>query len=279
MAIEVSNLVVRYGGSVAVDGLTLSIPKGANFGLLGPNGAGKSSTIRCIAGVQAPASGTISVGGHDVAKDPAAVRRLLGVVPQGLAIYESLSAVENLRIFGGLQGLTGTTLANRVAWGLDLAQLDAHASRKAGELSGGMKRRLNIACSLLHDPQVLIFDEPTAGVDPQSRNHIFDTIRRLHQEGRTVVYTTHYMEEVEALCERVAVVDHGKLVACDSLAALLRRAAPTSFRLRPTVPTTAEEMRQRLDAAGFGSVDLEAEGQSLEAVFLELTGRALRDAS
>lgn len=166
-----------------------------------------------------------------------------------------------------------------MAWGLDLAQLDAHGSRKAGELSGGMKRRLNIACSLLHDPQVLIFDEPTAGVDPQSRNHIFDTIRRLHQEGRTVVYTTHYMEEVEALCEHVAVVDHGKLVACDSLAALLRRAAPTSFRLRPTVPTTAEEMRQRLDAAGFGSVGLEAEGQSLEAVFLELTGRALRDAS
>ena len=142
-----------------------------------------------------------------------------------------------------------------------------------------MKRRLNIACSLLHDPKVLIFDEPTTGVDPQSRNHIFDTVRALHREGRTVVYTTHYMEEVEALCDRVAIVDHGRVVAADTLEALLGRSAPTSFRVRPAEPTTLVEMRQRLAAAGFSTDGLEAEGQSLEAVFLELTGRALRDAS
>ncbi len=279
MAVEVQNLVVRYGDAVAVDGLNLSIPAGSSFGLLGPNGAGKSSTIRCIATVQVPSAGTIEVGGHNVATNPAAVRGLLGVVPQGLALYDGLTVAQNLRVFGGLQGLDGAALAGRVAWGLELSQLGGHATKRAGELSGGMKRRLNIACALLHDPKVLIFDEPTTGVDPQSRNHIFDTVRSLHREGRTVIYTTHYMEEVEALCDRVAIVDHGKVVASDTLAALLKRAAPTSFRLRPAVPTSAEEMRQRLDAAGFGGIGLEAEGQSLEAVFLELTGRALRDAS
>jgi ABC-2 type transport system ATP-binding protein len=194
-------------------------------------------------------------------------------------VYDGLTVTQNLRIFGGLYGLDGARLAERVRWGLDLAQLGGHAEKAAGALSGGMKRRLNIACALLHDPRVLIFDEPTTGVDPQSRNHIFDTVRALHAEGRTVVYTTHYMEEVEALCDRVAIVDHGRVVACDTLQALLQRSAPTSFRLRPSTPSSLEEMRQRLAAAGFPADGVEAEGQSLEAVFLEVTGRALRDAS
>jgi ABC-2 type transport system ATP-binding protein len=278
MSIEIRDLVVRYAGHTAVDGLSLSVPEGSCFGLLGPNGAGKSSTIRCIATVQAATSGMITVGGHDVAKAPDAVRALLGVVPQGLAVYDGLSVAQNLRIFGGLYGLPSSLLSQRIAWGLELSQLGPHRDKKAGELSGGMKRRLNIAAALLHDPKILIFDEPTTGVDPQSRNHIFETIRALHREGRTVVYTTHYMEEVEALCERVAIVDAGRVVACDTLDALLRRATPTAFRVRPAAPIDAASLRARLAAAGLDG-EVEAEGQTLEAVFLEVTGRALRDAS
>jgi ABC-2 type transport system ATP-binding protein len=279
MSIEIHELHVRYGAQQAVRGLSLSVPEGSMFGLLGPNGAGKSSTIRCIATTQAPSSGRILVGGHDIATHGAKVRELLGVVPQGLAVYDGLPVEQNLRIFGGLYGLAAAKLKERVEWGLELAQLGSHRSKKAAELSGGMKRRLNIAAALLHDPRILIFDEPTAGVDPQSRNHIFDTIRRLHSEGRTIVYTTHYMEEVEALCDRVAIVDHGALVVCDSLATLLSRARPTSFRLRMRGPGEVASLRAQLAAAGIELESLEGEGQSLESVFLELTGRALRDAS
>ena len=276
MAIEITDLHVRYGSQTAVTGLSLHIPEGTMFGLLGPNGAGKSSTIRCVATTQTPTSGTIRVGGHDTVRATAEVRRLLGVVPQGLALYDGLSVAENLRIFGGLYGLSGNTLGQRVDWGLELSQLGPHRGKRAGELSGGMKRRLNIAAALLHDPKILIFDEPTTGVDPQSRNHIFDTIRQLHSEGRTVVYTTHYMEEVEALCDHVAIVDQGRLVAMDALPALLARATPTGARVRLGHGVTVDAVRARLEGLG---LEVEAEGRSLEQVFLELTGRALRDSS
>lgn len=271
MSIEIEGLRVQYGSQVAVDGLTLSVPAGCLFGLLGPNGAGKSSTIACIATTRTPTAGRVTVGGHDVLRAPHEVRRVLGVVPQGLALYESLSVAENLRIFGGLQGLSGGDLTRRVEWGLELSQLGGHRDKRAGVLSGGMKRRLNIAAALLHDPKILVFDEPTTGVDPQSRNHIFETIRRLHADGRTVVYTTHYMEEVEALCERVAIVDHGRLVACDTLSALMGRAEPTALRVK--APDLAA-LQARLAAEG---IEVEPEGRSLEQVFLSLTGHALRD--
>jgi ABC-2 type transport system ATP-binding protein len=275
--IEIEDLRVDYGTQRAVDGLWLRVEEGSMFGLLGPNGAGKSSTIRCIATVQQPTSGTIRVGGHDASKEPEAVRRLLGVVPQGLAIYEALSVRQNLRILGGLQGLSGASLTRRVDWGLELSQLGDHRDKAVGTLSGGMKRRLNLAASLLHDPKVLIFDEPTTGVDPQSRNHIFDTIRALHRDGRTVVYTTHYMEEVEALCDRVAVVDRGRLVACDTLPALLGRAAPSALRVHLLDGEDPVELAARLTASGLGTDRIEPLGQSLENVFLSLTGHALRD--
>lgn len=260
-------------------GLSLTVPTGSCFGLLGPNGAGKSSTIRCIATTQTPTSGTIRVGGHDVAAAPAEVRRLLGVVPQGLALYDSLSVAENLRVFGGLFGLRGAALRGRVDWGLELSQLGAHRDKRVHTLSGGMKRRLNIAASLLHAPKILVFDEPTTGVDPQSRNHIFDMIRALHKEGRTVVYTTHYMEEVEALCDRVAIVDHGRLVVCDTMEALLADAGSREFSVSLSEVTSVADLRARLAAAGVVVESLESKGRSLEAVFLALTGRALRDAS
>ena len=214
----------------------------------------------------------MSVAGADV-------RALLGVVPQGLALYDSLTVRENLRVFGGLYGLAGAALHRRIDWGLELAQLTASRAIRVSALSGGMKRRLNIAVSLLHDPKILIFDEPTTGVDPQSRNHIFDTVRALHKEGRTVVYTTHYMEEVEALCDRVAIMDHGQLVVTDTMAALVGGGASREFRL--SLPTVCEpaELRARLSAAGVDVESLEGKGRSLESVFIELTGRALRDAS
>jgi ABC-2 type transport system ATP-binding protein len=274
MSIEIQNLVVQYGDHRAVSDLSLTIPQGTMFGLLGPNGAGKSSTIRCVATTQAPTSGTIRVGGHDSVEGAKDVRQLLGVVPQGLALYDALSVAKNLQIFGGLYGLSGATLSKRVDWGLELSQLGEHRKKKAGALSGGMKRRLNIAAALLHDPRILIFDEPTTGVDPQSRNHIFETIRHLHAEGRTVVYTTHYMEEVEALCDHVAIVDHGELVACDTLQALLARATPTGARVTLGEGETVASVRARLDG-----LEVEAEGRSLEQVFLELTGHGLRDSS
>lgn len=279
MSIEISDLTIRYGGALAVSGLTLTVPTGACFGLLGPNGAGKSSTIRCVATTQAPTSGRILVGGHDVASDPAAVRRLLGVVPQGLALYENLSVVENLRVFAGLYGLGGPALRSRVDWGLELSQLASHREKRVVTLSGGMKRRLNIAASLLHDPKILVFDEPTAGVDPQSRNHIFDMVRALHKEGRTVVYTTHYMEEVESLCDRVAIMDRGQLIVCDTLEALLADTGSREFSVSLRAVTGVAELRAQLAAAGIGVEALEGRGRSLESVFLSLTGRALRDAS
>ncbi len=277
MSIEIDGLVVRYGSATAVDGLSLVVPEGAIFGLLGPNGAGKSSSIRCVATVQLPTAGHVRVGGIDVVARPEEARRLLGVVPQHLALYETLSVVENLRVFGGCLGLAGGRLRDRVAWGLALAQLEAHADKQVSMLSGGMKRRLNIAASLLHDPRILVFDEPTTGVDPQSRNHIFDTVRALHAEGRTVVYTTHYMEEVEALCRDVAIVDKGRVVACDRLDRLLQGGAPREFVLR-LEGSSPGAVQAALASAGLrGEVD--ARGRSLEDVFLELTGRGLRDVS
>ena len=278
MSIEITNLVVRYGGQAAVDGLSLLVPEGSLFGLLGPNGAGKSSTIRCVATTQTPTSGTISVGGIDALARAAETRSLLGVVPQGIALYEALDVVQNLQLFGGLYGLQGNALSTRVEWGLDLAQLSSHSRKTVSSLSGGMKRRLNIACALLHDPKYLILDEPTTGVDPQSRNHIFETVKKLSSEGRTIVYTTHYMEEVEALCDRVAIMDRGKLVACDSLTSLLSTGEASAYRVELGESMPEDEVRRRLSAAGIPLKAVSGERKSLEDVFLATTGRALRDA-
>ena len=272
--INVNGLVVRFGENLAVNDLNLSIEEGTLYGLLGPNGAGKSTTISCIAGLRRPSAGSISLAGIDVQAQPAAVKRLLGVVPQKLALYRELSVLENLRIFGGLMRLSGRQLSERVAWGLALAQLDDQHQARVETLSGGMQRRLNMACSLLHDPKVIICDEPTAGVDPQSRNHLFETVKALHAEGRTVVYTTHYMEEVETLCERVAIIDRGQVIAEDTLTALLGPTDAREYLLRTSRPLPVDQIS---DMLGEGLIAVEPRGRSLEDVFLDLTGRALRD--
>ncbi|MFT7620986.1 MAG: ABC-2 type transport system ATP-binding protein [Myxococcota bacterium] len=241
--IQVEDLHVRFGEVRAVDGLSLQVEAGAMLGLLGPNGAGKSTTIACMAGLLTPHSGRVTVDGTPVEGNANAVKRKLGIVPQHLALYDDLNVRQNLEIVAGLYGLGGGERRSAVARALALSQLEGRAKVIVGTLSGGMKRRLNLAASLLHSPPILICDEPTTGVDPQSRNHIFDTIRALHQEGLTVIYTTHYMEEVEVLCDQVAIVDHGRVIAHDQLENLV------------------------------------ADGRSLEDVFLDLTGRALRDAT
>jgi ABC-2 type transport system ATP-binding protein len=277
--IRIAGLVVQFGPIRAVDGLELTVPRGRLFGLLGPNGAGKTTTIACIGGLVRPDGGTVEVAGTDVARDPIGVRRQLGIVPQRLALYPTLSVGQNLRIAGGLYGLSGARLADRVRWGLALARLDGRESSAAGVLSGGMQRRLNLACALLHDPPIVLCDEPTTGVDPQSRNHLFESIRALHAEGRTIVYTTHYLEEVEALCEEVAIVDHGRLLTCGPLAELVAAPQSTRFEVALRDPAQAEALAAALGAAGLPVAEVTARKRSLEEVFLEKTGRGLRDAS
>jgi ABC-2 type transport system ATP-binding protein len=276
--IRIEHLHIRFGALRAVEDLSLDVPAGAFFGLLGPNGAGKTTTIRCVAGLVAPDSGRVAVGGVDVGERPAHAQALLGVVPQQLALYDELTVAQNLRVFGGVQGLAGARLSDRVQWGLELAQLGPRADARVGVLSGGMKRRLNLACSLLHDPECIICDEPTTGVDPQSRLHIFETLRRLNREGRTVVYTTHAMDEVEALCDRVAIVDHGRLVTSGSLGELLATHGSPE-RLSVTLGAGAEPaaVGEALRAAGLRVEAVAATPRSLEDVFLERTGHSLRD--
>lgn len=271
--IQVSGLVARYGAAVAVDGLDLQIEEGRFFGLLGPNGAGKSTAIACLAGLHVPSAGTVRVGGFDPVTQRREVLSVLGVVPQQIALYPQLTVLENLRIFGGLADLTGRRLRERVDWGLELAQLQGHRTKRVEALSGGMQRRLNLSVALLHEPRIAVCDEPTAGVDPQSRNHLFETLRTLHRQGMTVLYTTHYIEEVEALCEEVAIMDQGRVVRAGPLEALLTRGGAKHIELKTTMDK--DRVIAVLEAAGIeiGTV----KGHSLEDLLLELTGRRLRE--
>jgi ABC-2 type transport system ATP-binding protein len=215
--IEVEALRKEYGSLVAVDGIGFRAEPGAIFGLLGPNGAGKSTTIGCISGLLQPSAGTIRVLGHDVVRDGIAARRAVGIVPQELALYDDLSARENLRYWGSAWSLRGGELSKRVDEVLELIGLADRSREPVKRLSGGMKRRLNFGCGVVHHPKVLLLDEPTVGVDPQSRVRLLDLVREEARRGTTVLYTTHYMEEAEALCDRLGIVDHGKLIALGTL--------------------------------------------------------------
>jgi len=218
---SVANLRKCYDSLVAVDGVTFEIRQGEVFGLLGPNGAGKTTTISMLSGILAPTSGEVTVAGFDARVPQKAMRMALGVVPQELAIYAKLTGRENLEFFGELYGLHGDLLAKRVDTMLAMVGLTDRAADRASDYSGGMKRRLNLAIGLMHDPKLLLLDEPTVGVDPQSRNHIFEGVRELNRKGLTVLYTSHYMEEVEALCDRVGIMDRGKLIALDTVPKLI----------------------------------------------------------
>jgi ABC-2 type transport system ATP-binding protein len=220
--VVVTDLVKRFGENAAVDGVSFEILEGEVFGLLGPNGAGKTTAISMISCLLTPTEGDASVDGHSVRSDPGKVKAALGVVPQDIALYPTLTALENLRFWGRMYGLAGRLLEERVAEALDLAGLADRAKERIETYSGGMKRRVNIAAGIMHHPRVLIMDEPTVGIDPQSRNHILETVKELNRRGMTVVYTSHYMEEVEFLCDRVGIIDHGKVIALGTIDELKR---------------------------------------------------------
>jgi ABC-2 type transport system ATP-binding protein len=295
--IEVRDLRKSYGSLVAVDGVTFEIRRGETFGLLGPNGAGKTTTIHLILGVLTPDSGSVSVnGGTDPTR--ADIRRQIGFAPQAQALYPELTGEENLAFFARLFGLSGTGLAERVRWALEFAGLTDRRRDAVKNYSGGMQRRLNLAVAVVHDPPVLLLDEPTVGVDPQSRNHIFESIEALKRLGRTIVYTTHYMEEAQRLCDRVAILDRGRVLALDTVDGLIERhgghsvvraeleqapADPSGLpgRLEGTtlVIDTSRPLEEvaRLAQAGITLTALRVDRPNLETVFLELTGRSLRD--
>ncbi|MCC7177487.1 MAG: ABC transporter ATP-binding protein [Acidobacteria bacterium] len=280
--LTLTNVRKRYGSLTAVDGLSLSVRRGEVFGLLGPNGAGKSTTVGLAVGLLEPDEGKVSIEGRG-APTVAGVRARLGVAPQGLAIYDLLSGEENLRFFGQVYGLAGAALDRRVAACLAFVGLADRARDHAGTYSGGMKRRLNLAAALVHDPDLLLLDEPTVGVDPQSRNAIFDNIEALNRDGRTIIYTTHYMEEAERLCDRIAIVDRGRLLALGTLDELL--AAHGGPAMLVVTTTDGERRVQTTDplaelsrlAATTTVRDFHVERPTLEQVFLHLTGQSLRD--
>jgi ABC-2 type transport system ATP-binding protein len=275
-------VVKRYGARTAVDRLSLDIRRGEVLGLLGPNGAGKSTTVGLAVGLLAPDAGQVRVADGGAPTDPR-VRARIGVAPQALAVYELMTGRENLRFFAAIQGVAAAAVANRVAWCLGLAGLTDRADDRVGDYSGGMKRRLNLAAALVHDPDLLLLDEPTVGVDPQSRHAIFDSVAALGDAGKTVIYTTHYMEEAERLCDRIAIVDQGKLLALGTLDELLaRHGGPPTLVVR----TAAGQARHRTSnplatlntlAAAGEVLDFHVERATLEQVFLHLTGRRLRD--
>lgn len=211
--IKITDLTKKYGSNIAVDNINLNVNEGEIFGLLGPNGAGKSTTINSICGLLKINQGEIIINGINMSHNSLEAKKCLGLVPQEIAIFDNLTARENIEFFGKLSGLKGSLLKERVDEALEFVGLSDNAKKMPKGYSGGMKRRLNIACAIAHHPKIIILDEPTVGIDPQSRNHILDSVRKLNKMGSTIIYTTHYMEEAEALCSRIAIMDHGRLIA------------------------------------------------------------------
>jgi len=246
--LEVNRLRKSFGTLVAVDDVSFALESGKLVGLLGPNGAGKTTTVSMLSGLVRPERGEVLVAGRKLDGDTDPSKRRIGLVPQDLALYDELSALANLRFFGALYNLSGAALDKAIRSALELVELADRARDLVKTYSGGMKRRLNLAAGLLHDPDILLLDEPTVGVDPQSRNAIFDNLEELKRRGKALLYTTHYMEEVERLADRIVIVDHGRVIADDTLDGLQTRLAP----------------------AGQGRLNL-------ESLFLALTGRSLRD--
>jgi len=309
--LEARALKKTYGTVMAVDGVSLRAERAQTIGLLGPNGAGKTTTISMIAGLLQPDSGEVLIEGQPLRGDTDRVKRKIGLVPQNIALYDELSALDNLNLFGALYEMRGAALKRAIAEALDLVGLSDRGKDRVGTFSGGMKRRLNLAAALLHDPQILLLDEPTVGVDPQSRNAIFDNLETLKKRGKTLVYTTHYMEEAERLCDRIIIIDHGKVIADDTLHGLHRLLPVTNVLaielenldgfnpepLRALPEVESAEIRERVLRVGVHDLTAGApvilhwlsqnrcsyqhvmsERPDLETVFLTLTGRSLRDA-
>ncbi len=308
--ITVERLRKSFGSLVAVDDVSFSVDKGEIFGLLGPNGAGKTTSINMICGVLKPDSGRVLIGGKDIWLEPKTVKRGLGVVPQEIAVYEDLSARDNLNFWASLYGLSGSDLRSRVDESLTRVGLSDRAGDKVKTFSGGMKRRLNLCMGLLHRPALLLLDEPTVGIDPQARLNILEVVREVAEAGTTVLYTTHYMEEAQELCDRIAIVDHGKILTVGTLDELTRLAGEAEV-LRLTGDFQDPSVRERLAAldgvrilktddrlvvlsveadgpgllailpqvlgAEFEVEDVSIQQPNLQSVFISLTGEELRD--
>jgi ABC-2 type transport system ATP-binding protein len=309
-AIQVINLQKTFGETKAVQGVSFEVQEGEIFSLLGPNGAGKTTTISMLCCLLRPDEGDARIMDHSIRDEAMGVKSVLGVVPQEIALYEDLTARENLDFWGKMYGLRGAALKARVAEVLDIIGLSDRANERVGKYSGGMKRRVNIGVALLHKPKVIYMDEPTVGIDPQSRRNILDSVVALKQQGMTVLYTTHYMEEAQELSDHIAIMDHGKLIANGSHAELVKIVGQMD-RLILTVNTEAEQVTSawrevegvkqvaaadgvitvladdsnrvlprlfdsaNARAARITSIDIQV--PNLESVFLHLTGRALRD--
>jgi ABC-2 type transport system ATP-binding protein len=293
-----------FGKQIALKSVDLTVEKGELFGLLGPNGAGKTTTISILTGLRDADAGTVLLEGEALHRGRRDLRRRIGLGTQDLAVYPDLTARENLAFFGKIYDLQGPTLTERIEELLDAVGLKDRADHRAGTFSGGMKRRLNLAVAVIHSPDVLFLDEPTTGVDPQSRNHIFELVKSLNAAGMTIIYTSHYMEEVQALCKRLAIIDHGEVKACDTVASLLKR---LTAKLTLEGVTAVEEFTRLSGVRGIETIDgklvinaeaiapilpaiasicathgmtpiaMHVQEPSLESVFLHLTGRGLRD--
>ena len=310
--LDVQNLVKNYGDFKAVKGVSFNIDEGEIFSLLGPNGAGKTTTISMLSTLYTPTSGDATIGGHSITKDPIGVRGIIGVVPQDLALYEDLTARENLIFWGQMYNLSGKSLTTRVDEVLEQIGLTDKAKDRVKTYSGGMKRRVNIGVGLLHKPRLLFMDEPTVGIDPQSRRAILDTVKDLNKQGMTVLYTTHYMEEAEELSNRVGIIDHGELIAIGTQKELTKQvgetetlvlhigenedpeALVTSFKtikevleanvinneisvITPSAKDVLASVVTKANERGIKIHSIDIREPNLEAVFLHLTGRALRD--
>jgi ABC-2 type transport system ATP-binding protein len=308
--LEVKGVTKSYGKLIAVTGVSFRADYGETIGLLGPNGAGKTTTVSVIAGLLSPDSGEALIEGQQVKSDTDPVKLKIGLVPQDMALYDKLSARDNLNFFAALYSLVGEKARQAITEALSLVGLSDRAGDKVGTFSGGMKRRLNLAAALLHDPQILLLDEPTVGVDPQSRNAIFENLEALKKRGKTLIYTTHYMEEAERLCDRIVIIDHGKVIADDTLQGLHKMLPVTNVivieldhadSFKPELMLALSEVKSAaleqgtlrvgvhdlsrgapgilrwLAENGHSYHHVSSEQPNLETVFLTLTGRSLRD--
>ncbi|HNK98511.1 MAG TPA: ABC transporter ATP-binding protein [Chitinophagales bacterium] len=301
--LTVSNLTKSFGDHVAVDGISLSIAKGMFYGLLGPNGAGKTTTIQMISSILPPDSGKISVDGLGVYAH-ASVKMHMGIVPQEIALYDELTALENLLFWGNLYAVHGRTGKDRAAFLLDWVGLADRRHDIVKNYSGGMKRRVNIAAALMHDPGLIVMDEPTVGIDPQSRNKIYELLDELHHQGKTILYTTHYMEEAERMCDKIGIIDKGKIIAEGSLDELKKAHAqeenivihftgeavsklgnyvisfPEPQMMTVVTPQARKRLHDVVQLCTEGGIDItgiDIHDAGLESIFLNLTGRQLRD--
>jgi ABC-2 type transport system ATP-binding protein len=311
--VSVKNLTKKYGELTAVDNLSFEVEKNEIFGLLGPNGAGKSTTLSVLTTLSDMNKGDVEVNGYDIRKDKMKIKQLIGMVPQDIAVYEHLSALENVKFFASLYGLRGKKLTGAAKEALEFVGLSDRQSMKPKQMSGGMKRRLNIACGIAHEPQLIVMDEPTVGVDAQSREHILNSIRTLRDRGTTVIYTSHYMNEVEEICDRIAIIDKGQMIACGTKAELVSLVTDVQsiyietrltasideadirkkLKTMPNVKAVAlEDNTVRIDVSieqnsitrlleqfltlGMPIFNIKAEVPNLDTMFLTLTGHELR---